>query len=88
MSPEDRAWADATEQAIAATAPELENVACAGQACTALLAGDTDAALATKTAALQSDTSLRSAGALSITFGTPETKNGRPSLPVTISFER
>lgn len=87
-SPEDRAWADATEKAIAATAPDLEGVTCTGQSCTASLPGDTEAALATKTAALQSDDSLRSAGARSITFGAAETKDGRLSLPVTIAFDR
>ncbi|NVB82603.1 MAG: hypothetical protein HOV81_29755 [Kofleriaceae bacterium] len=81
-------WADTTAKAIAATAPELENVACAGQSCTATLAGDSEAALATKTAALQADESLRSAGALSITFGAPETRGGKVSMPVTIAFER
>lgn len=81
-------WADTTAKAIAATAPELENVTCTGQACTATLAGDTEADLATKSAALQADDSLRSAGALSITFGAPETTSGKLSLPVTIAFER
>ena len=43
-------------------------------------------ALATKSAALQSEESLRSLGAQSIVFGAPETKNGRMTLPVTIQF--
>lgn len=85
---EDRAWADATAKAIAATAPDLENVTCAGQSCTATLAGDSEAVLATKSAALSADDSLRTTGAQSIKFGAPETKTGRVTLPVTILYER
>jgi hypothetical protein len=86
-SPSD-AWGGAIEKSIAAAAPELEKVSCADFECKAMIAGDSEGALATKSAALQSEDSLRSLGAQSIVFGAPETKNGRLTLPVTIAFER
>lgn len=87
-SADSDAWGAAIEKSIAAAAPELGDVSCAAFECKATVAGDNEAAIATKSAALQSEDSLRSLGAQSMVFGAPETKNGRLTLPVTIQFER
>jgi hypothetical protein len=79
---EDRVWADATEKAIAAVAPELRDVSCRERQCRATLSAATEAELVALTNKLEQDDSLRSTDARNILL--TETKRDGDKLAMTI----
>ena len=86
---EDAAWSSATEQAIAAVAPDLGDVTCKRMQCRATVSAATETELAAKLDQLQSEESLRGLdGAQNVLLTAPETTGGKTAMKIYVRFER
>jgi hypothetical protein len=85
---EDRAWADATEQAITAVAPELRDVTCRERQCRATLAAATEAELVALTNKLERDDALPSTEARNILLTEAKQDGGKVAMTIYIRYDR
>jgi hypothetical protein len=86
---EDAAWASATEQAIAAVAPDLGDVTCKRMQCRVTVSAATETELAAKLDQLQSEESLRGLdGAQNVLLTAPAASGGTTTMKVYVRFER
>ena len=84
----DKAWAEATEQAVRAVAPELTDITCRQQQCRATLHGATEHELVTKAEQLQSEDSLRNLDARGVVLTAPEKHDGKLAMKIYVKFDR
>jgi hypothetical protein len=86
---EDKAWADATEAAIRAVAPELEDVACRQTQCQAKVTGAGVAQVAMAVEKLEQPDKLPSTGAKNVLLTAPTTDGaGKASMAIFIRYDR
>lgn len=87
--PEDKVWADATEAAIRAVAPELSDVTCHQAQCQATLHGAGVAQVATAADQLESADKLPATGAKHVLLTAPENgSDGTSTMTIFIRYER
>jgi len=86
---EDKAWADATEAAIHAVAPELSDVTCHRTQCQATLHGAGLPQIAMAVDKLESEDKLPSTGAKNVLLTAPENDaDGKARMTIFIRYER
>jgi len=85
---EDKAWADATEKAINAVAPQLANVTCRQTQCQATLSGASTDELAKLTDVIQAPDVLPSTEAKNVLLTAPVTEGGKTSMTIYIRYDR
>lgn len=85
---EDKAWADATEQAIKAVAPGLTNVTCRQTQCEATVIAASSDELARLTDQIQEPDALPSTSAKNVLLTLPTTEGGKTSMKIYIRYDR
>ncbi len=86
---EDKVWADATEAAIQAVAPELADVACRQSQCEATIHGLGLPQIAMAADKLESADKLPATGAKHVLLTAPEnTPDGKAKMKIFIRYER
>lgn len=85
---EDRVWADATEQAIEAVAPQLANVTCRRTQCQATIAAASPDELARLSDKIQDPDALPSTDAKHVLLTAPVTDGGKTSMTIYIRYDR
>ncbi len=85
---EDKAWADATEQAIKAVAPQLTNVTCHRTQCEATITAASPDELALLTDKIQEPDALPSTDAKNVLLTGASTDGGKTSMTIYIRYNR
>jgi hypothetical protein len=85
---EDKVWADATEKAITAVAPQLSAVSCRASQCQATATAASVEELATLTDKLQEPDALPSTEAKNVLLTAPSTDGGKASMTIYIRYDR
>jgi hypothetical protein len=87
--PEDKVWADATEAAIRAVAPELSDVTCHQAQCEATIHGLGLPQIAMAADKLEADDKLPATGAKNVLLTAPENgPDGKATMKIFIRYER
>lgn len=85
---EDKAWADATEQAIKAVAPQLTNVTCRQTQCQATITAASPDEVARLTDTIQEPDALPSTEAKNVLLTGLTTDGGKASMTIYIRYDR